>query len=319
MNFMHRSSQSSEENEIGESDAGQQVPSALQALLISPNTLLEGPQQSDRTSLLMDMANSLALSSMPCRGNCLGVGSTCHCVAVALVLPRRQEETPSFPLLVAPAAPEEASNDFEAQMRALEPKQRPSWDADALRRIQVYHVASLWDLMEYLLSLQSKPPNEQPYHGILVDQVDSFARIPFCGTTEDGDQSNTSPRSELSTQELMSLTQILALLVDTGSVLRKSSKALSVVASMETGLSSPVKRLLSNWFPKTIQLHPGEAWKIPPLQDGDMVESWGIIRCVNGTDGKSSSNNQSPPNVAVDYAMLRSEDGSSHIIWRKQS
>jgi hypothetical protein len=90
---------------------------------------------------------------------------------------------------------------FEEQLRALdETTKSPSWNKPALRRVQVYRMASVQDVMEYLLSVQGKPPNQQPRGGIVVEDVDCFAR----GIGNSGEQTS----SEITTEQLMTMTHI---------------------------------------------------------------------------------------------------------------
>jgi hypothetical protein len=90
---------------------------------------------------------------------------------------------------------------FHGQLRALdETTKSPGWNMPALWRVQVYRMTSVRDVMEYLLSVQGKPRSQQPLGGIVVEDVDCFAR----GIVNNGEQTS----GEMTTEQLMTMTQI---------------------------------------------------------------------------------------------------------------
>jgi hypothetical protein len=61
-------------------------------------------------------------------------------------------------------------------------------------------MASVRDVMAYLLSVQGRCPSQQPVGGIVVEDVDCFAR----GIVNSGEPTS----GELTTAQLMTMTQI---------------------------------------------------------------------------------------------------------------
>jgi lipase chaperone LimK len=118
-------------------------------------------------------------------------------VDVAILIPSNAQER--FPLRCDHV--ESIPQDYYGQLCALnETTKSPSWNNPALRRVQVYRMASVRDVVEYLLSVQGKPPNQQPLGGIVVDDVDCFAR----GIVNSGEQTS----GEITTEQLMTMTHI---------------------------------------------------------------------------------------------------------------
>lgn len=196
VNYIHANSSEREvasEDRLPLEGSGLQPPSLLPC---SSNIILRGPRQSGRTSLAMNMAHSIASKdNIPCRRDC--GGTSCRCVAVAVLIPSNAEER--FPLCCDYV--ESMPQDLYCQLRALdESTQSPRWNKPALRRVQVHHMASVRDVMAYLLSVQGTPPSQRPVGGIVVEDVDCFAM----GIANSGEPTS----SELTTEQLMTLTQI---------------------------------------------------------------------------------------------------------------
>lgn len=196
VNYIHGNSS---EEKVASEDRPHVEGTSLQPpslLPCSSNTMLRGPRQSGRTSLVMNMAHSIASKSgIQCRGDC--GGTWCRCVAVSVLIP--SNATTRFPLCCDHV--ESTPQHFNGQLRALdETTKSPSWNMPALRRVQVYRMASVRDVMEYLLSVHGKPPSQQPVGGIVVEDVDCFAR----GIANSGEQTS----GEITTEQLMTMTQI---------------------------------------------------------------------------------------------------------------
>jgi hypothetical protein len=181
------------------------APPSLIACNKSCNVLLKGVPQSGLSSIAMNMAHSIASSSTQyCQGAC-GAGSTssCTCVAVSILTPLSTNPTrESFPMschLVESSPP----LDFYGQLRALQQQQENdasnnnnnTWNKAALRRIQVHRMATIRDVMEYLLNIQSN----YPMGGIILQDLDVFVK---------GNSATSNANEELSTEQLMTMTQI---------------------------------------------------------------------------------------------------------------
>ena len=197
INYIHANSP---ERQVASEDrpplegSGLQPPSLLPC---SSNIILRGPRHSGRTSLAMNMAHSIAsIGNIPCRGDC-GGNTSCRCVAVAILIPSNAEDR--FPLYCDYV--ESTTQDLFGQLCALnESTKSPRWNKAALRRVQVHHMASVRDVMEYMLSVQARPPSQQPVGGIIVEDVDCFAR----GIVNSGEPTP----GDLTTEQLMTVTQI---------------------------------------------------------------------------------------------------------------
>ena len=324
------------------SSEGLQPPSVIPCHE-SSNILLRGPRQSGRTSLAMNMAHSIASRSMACRGDC--GSASCACVAVAILTPLNNDRE-MFPLgcdLV-----QSSPQDFHGQLRALQ-QQQPSgsktnattWNKRALRRIQVHRMATIREVMEYLLSIQGKTTNQQPLGGIIVEDLDCFAR----GGNSSG---------ELSTQHLMTMTQLrkcvmlyrvpyvryiypsarfltrdcysmlsvvvivitVALLADTANNLRRIHFSFSVLATLGEGVPWNVNRLWSNWFPISLKIRncPSTTTR-SPLEEDESVESQHILEKVQVSgDGTGK---ERPAECVAQYMIIRQENGLFRIAWNK--
>ena len=149
--------------------------------------LLQGPSKSGKSSLVMDFALSLA-SKEPCRcnnsfgDNIFKVASDCtnqtcqNCLAVTLFVPAQRDRP--FPLFCEQLdnsnsdyeylrEDEKGDSNFDEKIRQKELKLNY-----ASKRIQVRHVTSISDIIRYLLSITGRPIEEQPFAGLIIDDID---------------------------------------------------------------------------------------------------------------------------------------------------
>jgi hypothetical protein len=110
----------------------------------------------------------------------------CKCIAVALFLVRdagiSQDDPLPFP---QPCMERRREQETLSSLYSKESyhgshaftKGEPIWNPDILARIKVHYVTRLRDLMEYLWSLQSKPLYEQPWGGIIIDDLDRIILV----------------------------------------------------------------------------------------------------------------------------------------------
>lgn len=175
--------------------------------------LVHGPSQSGRTSVLMDLAMHLAAQT-PCRCNdtnnnggvseqftnaeddeILTDGNTvCNCTAVLFLrLASNSNNTVSagngnggnngsgrgaddhdrFPLTCYPIKQEKEDHQSGNNNNKANSSNSRSKD-DLLRRIQVLHVVDIQRAYTDLLTLQGWPITEQPWGGIIVDDLDKM-------------------------------------------------------------------------------------------------------------------------------------------------
>lgn len=154
-----------------------QPPSHLTSLLYTVaeklstrHLFLRGPPKSGRSSLVMDLACELAVTT-PCR--CPDITSadtnsnSCSCIAVTLFLPVAEES--NFPLHC-----QSVSTAFVTNMEYSSSQQSAtafSFPKQLLRRIQIRRVASLEDLLGQLFRMQGVLLPEQP-SALLLDDLD---------------------------------------------------------------------------------------------------------------------------------------------------
>jgi hypothetical protein len=161
----------------------------------SQRVLLRGPIKSGKSCLAMDLAVSLALSE-PCR--CCSIGAdlvsfsyenpdaTCrNCTAVTLIVPgvvnrpfpipcesiRKENQFPGGDSAIKSHVYHES-----AEVKRMK-KPFVSTDSEfcsAMKRVKIVHVSSLKDIYKYLLTVSSLPIQDQPFGGILIDDIDCF-------------------------------------------------------------------------------------------------------------------------------------------------
>jgi len=307
----------------------------------SSNILLRGPRQSGRSSLAMNMAHSIAASNK-CRGDC--GSASCACVAVTILTPLQNNNEDRFPLLCNLV--ESSPQDFYGQLRALQsnPYNKPptsSWNKTALRRIQVHRMASIRDVLDFLLSVQGK--SSCPMGGIIVEDLDCFVR------------GNNNSTSELSTEQLMTMTQIskysyfvlcgvvccivfsctsfpyacymmivvVALLADTANTVRRSattSDSFSVLATMSEGVPWNVQCLWSMWFPISLKIRTPPpkmtitVWNAP-LEENERVEAQFVLE--KSQDGDGTAGKDRPETCVAHFVVVRQNNGSLRIAWKR--
>ena len=144
------------------------IPSLLQTvsqLLASRHLYLQGPPKSGRSSLVFDLAYSIAASA-PCR--CNDGNSHCSCIAVTIFRPAKAQDD-MYPLCCQPAE--------NSQPLPTQNHESDSFPKDLLRRIQIRWIASQQDLLTQLLSLQGSPQHEQP-RALFLDDLDELCAAP---------------------------------------------------------------------------------------------------------------------------------------------
>lgn len=129
--------------------------------------LLSGPEGSGKSSILLDLACTLAAQT-PCRCN----DTPCRCNAVLFLSPLAMKE--SFPLFCHPWSDQENSQDSRL-------------DKNLLNRIRIHHVATLHEIYTILLSLQGLHVTHQPWGGILIDNLDFWVKDQSVLTTQLGE------------------------------------------------------------------------------------------------------------------------------------
>jgi hypothetical protein len=78
---------------------------------------------------------------------------------------------------------------------------RPTFHKESLRFVRVHHLSSLRDLLQYLLSIQASPSNQQPQSALIVDGIDVFCRASSLGDEQSGAQ-NMSPSDAMNLIQL---------------------------------------------------------------------------------------------------------------------
>lgn len=162
-----KSSPQPNKNEIQPDNADCQnaVPSLFDSLLPQTDRLLiQGPSKSGLSSLLLELACSLA-SLTPCR--CIEL--PCRCTAVWLLRPADKSsssEEDCFPL---------HCRHLDPSIDTIRLPSAFSYPRSLLHRIQVHHISHPRDAYKSLLQVQGLARSKQPYGGILVDDIDRIS------------------------------------------------------------------------------------------------------------------------------------------------
>jgi len=145
--------------------------------------LLQGPAESSKSSLSMDLALSIA-SKEPCRCRMTGRPSSSgsrnseysdcqNCAAVTIITTSNNEQEEDFPLLCRSCVSD--STDSSATQSKLQDAFQPDdVQQQAMQRIQVRHTTNMEDVLQYLLSLTGLPIEQHPTGGIIVENLDRF-------------------------------------------------------------------------------------------------------------------------------------------------
>jgi hypothetical protein len=138
--------------------------------------LLDGPQKSGKSSLVMDLALSVA-SREPCRCPCFGTNifqsstsstayceQTCqNCVAVTVFVLASNDDR-DFPLLC------EKQQQSTSKLSSRHSNEKIL--LNTCKRIHVRHVNTVRDVVSYLLTISGLPIDQQPFGGIFIDDID---------------------------------------------------------------------------------------------------------------------------------------------------
>ena len=190
-------------------------PSILPCFLLSqPHSknrkriLLQGPPQSGRTSLTMDLAYACAAAAAVDTSG--SKKSFCHCApspscVCTPVMWYRLRATPDsanhsnskqddFPMRCRYVGEAAALGITTPQKDRCEEE---DWDPAVLRRIRIQYVSSIRALVYELLGLLGKPKREHPIKAILVDDLDLLASAAASCTWE----AQTPPRQYTNSSE----------------------------------------------------------------------------------------------------------------------
>ena len=162
--------------------------------------LLQGPSECGRSSLAMEFAMEMA-SKATCCCSPAQQQQPCVCRPVALLRPDTTDD--SFPIpcrRFGKQQQQQSTKNLNRFKSGDDNNNDKLWNQSILERIQVYHFGSFRDTLLYLLSLQGKPLQEQPYSAIVIDDLDSLA-----------ENSATTTANE----SAMQMSQFLALVFDT--------------------------------------------------------------------------------------------------------
>lgn len=170
-------------------------PSLMHAIaqrLCSRHLLLQGPPQSGRSSLLMDLAYHVA-SHQSCR--CPNGANPCSCTAVLVFRPIPSTTHPTAPLFPLPCHPITGEAATRKRKRSCLPQSHP-FVPEVLRRIQIRWIASFRDLLYQLWTLQAMPSQDQP-RAVLVDDLDHWVSSSYPPLTTTPPGSVTAHQSDV--------------------------------------------------------------------------------------------------------------------------
>ncbi len=135
----------------------------------SKRLLLQGPDRSGRSSMVMNLAYaSSCAATAPC--HCLL--RPCRCTNV--VIYRKSQASPppdDFPMPCRFTG--HTKKDCNGHVQ-------DDWDPDSLRRIRIEYVSSAHEILQDLLRMPGKPWQDQPTQAILIDDLDLI-----CGNDND--------------------------------------------------------------------------------------------------------------------------------------
>lgn len=261
-----------------------------------PQILLQGPAESGRSSLAMDLAVEMAAKA-PCRCN----SRQCICKPVAFLRPASKADS-FFPMRCCRSEVDDSGAGFHQRMQQLlkTPQARDdgaTWDPNTLRRIQVHHLTSFRDCLQYLLCLQGKPSYEQPYSAIIIDDIDCL--------------SEECPGGNKEGSSGMQVAQFLAILFDTVNFL-KFRPTLCVSINSKSDFSTDC--FMASFFTFIVSLKGS----LPDEQtspgaycqntDDVVLSSWDLcIKKENAGEGKKSA----------EFIVCRMRNENHRIRWKR--
>lgn len=264
------------------------------SMLEKPQILLQGPAKSGRSSLAMDFAAEMAANAV-CQCN----SRQCLCKPVAFLRPESKASS-FFPMRCYRSGVDESGVDFRHRMQELlktstsRDNNTTIWNPNTLKRIQVHHLASFRDCLQYLLCLQGKPKHEQPYSAIIIDDIDWLSNESVAGS--DGGS--------------MQVSELLAILFDTVNFLNARPM---ICVSLNSTSEFSADCFMASFFSSVVSLqasHVEPAFLDNLCQDtknSDVVlSSWDV--CINregaGEGGK-----------CAEFSICRTHNECQRIRW----
>ena len=141
----------------------------------SRRILLQGPERSGRTSMVMNLAYTCASRRS---SSCHCMAQPCRCTTVVLY-----RKTPHSSLEEDFPLPCHDTGVTAKRKRGLAGEHSiHDWKLDVLRRIRIEYVSSPREILQDMLGLLGKPWQDQPLQAILIDDLDQI-----CHNDHDGD------------------------------------------------------------------------------------------------------------------------------------
>jgi len=286
----------------------------------SERILIDGPGHSGRSSMCMDIALEVAASA-PCLCNSSGF---CHCLPIAYLRPDSKSDS-FFPLRCQRREDPRQKPSPTIQQRIQQikdkanPKKRnkassgPSWDLKSLRRIQVHHLVSFQECLEFLLSVPGKAVHEQPYGAIIIDDIDCLADDSLGGS-----------------EAPMQISQFLAILFNTLNFIKPYRPLVCV--SINSNSKFPLDCYMGSFFPMVLTIHDlsssnnhhhnfhskarSLARTIEEETNDKVLSSWKVVvKRTNNNNNKSNATNGVPGHV--EYAICQIDSDCHRILWEK--
>ncbi|CAJ1953753.1 unnamed protein product [Cylindrotheca closterium] len=244
--------------------------------------ILNGPENSGKTSMAMNLACSCAASSdCPCLDR-----AACRCLASIVFRPSTERET-SFP----PACHLFPSTDTTCEVPSLYSQIREKWKSegdyfhhDILQRIRIVYVDSVVDIITELLSVLKEERDR--ILCIIIDDLDKIAS-----------------RSENSTSAIL---QTVAATIETRNALENIySAAPSVLITSTALINAP-------WIEAKVSLRLERS---PPVWQREAIHQSAPISHWKATIPSGSWNDTS--SSSVDYLFTSRPTGEVRIYWRR--
>ena len=272
------------------------IHSERDAMKTIPQILLQGPAESGRSSLAMDLAVEMAAKA-PCRCN----SRQCICKPVVFLRPSSKADL-FFPMRCCRSEVDDSGAGFHQRMQQLLKTPKASdngatWNPNTLRRIQVHHLTSFRDCLQYLLCLQGKPSHEQPYSAIIIDDVDCLSEECEVGNTNGGSTG-------------MQVAQFLAILFDTVNFLNYRP---TLCVSIDTKTDFSTDCFMASFFTSIVSLK-GRLDEQTSLgaycqnTNDVMLSSWDVcIKQEGACEGKTSAQ----------FIICRMRNENYRIRWKR--
>lgn len=282
----------------------QEHPSDLPCLLLprdSRRILLQGPERSGRTSLVMNLAYSCASRQS---SSCHCMAHPCRCSTVFLYRKSRVSSLDDdFPM------PCHDSRLFNTK-KDLEEYRIRDWELDTLRRIRIEYVSSARELLQDMLGLLGKPWQDQPIRAILIDDLDQI-----CQNDNNNEDDGRGKSGGVDNASIIHIMQTLAVAVDTSHAIYRLHGTLPIVLASV----SLKAKVVAPWMETIITLSPSSSSSSRNTKNAQREEQAhqpGFrTRWQAEFQGRASELIEKPWHTVIDYSIITESADGPRIEW----